>query len=310
MSIFLTILKVIALVVGALLAVLLAILLLVVFFPFCYGASGNLKPGENQFQGKVSWLFSLVQVRFEATGKNVRIWMSLFGWKKYLYPEPDVPPAKPKKKKKRASQKKKGRAPREMPQNLAGEPRMADIPKEPTGPPIEMPQKPAGEPRRGDTQKEPTGAPPKTKAKSLKKGNPWDTMKEKIGQIRQKIAAIREKIGNAKRTVTDEGNKRAVMHAFRELAALIRHYGPRRAKADLSYCAKDPALTGWVTGAMALVPACYHKGVDITPDFLSDTFFVRGTFEIHGHIQIFFVLAGAWRLYWDKDVKQLIKQFK
>ena len=115
---------------------------------------------------------------------------------------------------------------------------------------------------------------------------------------------------NIKKNLSDETNKKAAGKLFKELKSILRHVGPRRGRADLSYSTGDPATTGQFTGILSMMPLMYKKGICVRPDFTAEHFYVRGTFRINGHIQLFRFLGTAIRLYRDKDVKALIRKFK
>lgn len=288
MSILLSVLKIIGIILLVLLAVILGVLLLFLFFPFCYGVRGEFEEqNQNEIQGRLTWLFSLMQVRVEAKGKEIRVWLSLFGWKKRLYPETGEKSKKAKRKKKKKSQDE---------EDISIQ--AAEI--TPTLEENETEENRYTEPDRKKQKKE----------KSLQKYLPWNIIKSWIGKIRRLLFSLKENFANIKRELSDETNKNAVRRLLKEIKTLFHHIGPRRGKAKLRYSTGDPASTGQLTGVLSMCPIFYRRGVEVIPDFTADKFYIRGRFKINGHIQTFHLLGIAFRLYRDKNIKKLIQKFK
>lgn len=309
MSILLSVLKIIGIIFGILLAVILGLLLLVLFLPLCYGVRGECEE-KNEIQGKLTWLFSLIQVRFEAKGKDIRVWLSLFGWKKYLYPAPEKKPKKEKKKKKKAEEEISIQAAEITPALEEGktEPWGDSADGEETA--VRQEDYLSAREEAEEQQDTETEGKGRKKEKSLQKYLPWNIIKSWIGKIRKFIFSLKKNFANIKRELSDETNKNAVTHILKELKTLLRHIGPRRGKARLRYSTGDPASTGQLTGVFSICPLFYKKGVEVTPDFTADKLYIRGSFRINGHIQMFHLLGIAFRLYRDKNIKKLIQKFK
>lgn len=276
MSIFLSILKVIGIILLILLAVVLGIFLLVLFFPITYRVEGKMAD-ENYISGKASWLFSLIRIRFEARNKEIRVWLRIAGIRKNIIPKEEKPDVKAK--------------------------------EEPIEEPIEEPviqvaQISENEPVRHNTnttQTEEEPLPPKKK--SLQKQS-W------IDKIKKIIFSIKKNFADIKNSLLDETNQNTVKKLWKELKRLLRYLGPRRGRVNLKYGAGDPALTGKITGALSVMPFLYKKGVSVIPDFVTDKPYVKGTFRINGHIQMFHFIGTAIRLYKDKNIKKIISKFK
>lgn len=313
MSIVLTVLKIIGIILGILLAVILGLLLLILFLPICYHVRGNLEPESNEVFGRISWFFSIIQVKMEAKGKDIRVWLSILGWKKQFYPakegEEEEHP------KKRGNKRKKAKE-----ESDTGEDEVSiqatELPLE-TESQAEEPKPDSKEQAKTvNLSKEDDKIPKadqvtgKSKEKSLQKYLPWNIMKSWIGKIRKLAHRLKENFANIKRELSDETNKNAIGHIWRELKSLLRHIGPRRGRVNLRYSTGDPATTGQLTGMFSLCPLFYKKGIAVIPNFTADKFYIRGRFQIHGHIQMFHFLGIAWRLYRDKNIKKLIQKFK
>ena len=119
---------------------------------------------------------------------------------------------------------------------------------------------------------------------------------------------IRSVLEQVRAEFTDEGNRRALRHVCSEIRYLLRHFGPRRLRADLSFSLGDPANTGYVTAALSVCPFPYGKGCHIIPDFEAEQFYLRGWLDISGHVRTVHVLAILLRLLFDRNIRAIIKK--
>lgn len=302
MSIFLSILKVLGIILGILLAVILALVLLILFLPICYGIETDIREKQAvKIRGRASWMFSVIQVKLSGEGKNIRIWLSIAGWKKTLHPKPKTV--------EEAEEMVLDSEEEDLPEeteNIETSIQTAEIHSgekqwEQEDPGEEQPV------HRDESEKEVSD---QKKRKSLQKYLPWNMMRAWTAKIKRKFADIKEKFENIKKELSDENNRDAVSHILQELKKILRHVGPRRGKADLRYSMGDPALTGQLTGILSMIPLFYKKGVDVIPDFASEKFYIRGSARVNGHIQVFPLLCSAFRMYRDKNIRNLIQKFK
>lgn len=124
------------------------------------------------------------------------------------------------------------------------------------------------------------------------------------------VDALREKWALFRAEFTDEGNRRALTHGFSEAAYLLRHFGPRRVKADIAYSLKDPANTGFATAALSLCPFAYQKGCRIIPDFESEALYAKGWADVRGHVRLVHCGVSGVRLLVDKDIRAIIRKIR
>ena len=328
MSIFLSILKIIGIILGILLAILLALVLLVVFLPICYRVEGDLQE-KMEIRGRLSWLF-FVRVKFLAEGKKISVWLSILGFKKVLYPAEE--------KAARKAKKQRGSKKRTQKHTIPEEPDIAEqgfeeeaeeydglsVDDDPasiqtaellSSSATDKSYNAANEYHTTTNESHTTADETFTdsdfsKKKSLPKFRPWHMIKTWIQKIKKFILSLKENFSNIKKEVSDETNKNAVSHIFKELKTLLHHIGPRRGKAQLSYSTGDPATTGELTGVLSIMPIFYKKGIHVVPDFTSDRFYIQGNFRVNGHFQVFHLLGIFIRVYRDKDLRKLMQKFK
>lgn len=105
---------------------------------------------------------------------------------------------------------------------------------------------------------------------------------------------------------TNDGNRRALRHLLRETRYLIRHFGPRRVRADVRFSLGDPANTGYATAALSMCPFSYEKNCRILPDFEAEQWYVHGWLDMRGHVRAVHVLTAGLRLLFDRNVRRII----
>lgn len=314
MSIFLSILKIIGIILGILLAILLALVLLIVFLPICYRVEGDFQE-KNEIRGRLSWLF-FIRVKFLAEGKKISVRLSILGFKKVLYSAEEKAARKAKKQRRSKKRTQKHTTPEEQDTVNTG---FEDEVEEHDGLTVDDDSasiQTAELLSSSATDKSYTTADETftdsnfSKKKSLPKFRPWHMIKTWIQKIKKFILSLKENFSNIKKEVSDETNKNAVSHIFKELKTLLHHIGPRRGKAQLSYSTGDPATTGELTGVLSIMPLFYKKGIHVVPDFTSDRFYIQGNFRVNGHFQVFHLLGIFIRVYRDKDLRKLMQKFK
>lgn len=314
MSIFLSILKIIGIILGILLAILLALVLLIVFLPICYRVEGDFQE-KNEIRGRLSWLF-FIRVKFLAEGTKISVWLSILGFKKVLYPAEEKAARKAKKQRRSKKRTQKHTTPEEQDTVNTG---FEDEVEEHDG--LTVDDDPASiqtaellsssaTDKSYTTADETFSDSDFSKKKSLPKFRPWHMIKTWIQKIKKFILSLKENFSNIKKEVSDETNKNAVSHIFKELKTLLHHIGPRRGKVQLSYSTGDPATTGELTGVLSIMPLFYKKGIHVVPDFTSDRFYIQGNFRVNGHFQVFHLLGIFIRVYRDKDLRKLMQKFK
>ncbi len=122
----------------------------------------------------------------------------------------------------------------------------------------------------------------------------------------QKIASLKVRFKNIKSLVLEETNQKAFLHVLLEVKTLLRHYAPRQAVGKLEFCMGDPAQTGEVLGAVSLIPFWARYQVAVLPDFMGESFYIKGTFCCKGYIRAWHFLPSFVRLMKDKNIHRLV----
>lgn len=122
------------------------------------------------------------------------------------------------------------------------------------------------------------------------------------------ITKIRTQLSRLHKEFTDEVNRNAVSHLWKELLKLLCSYKPRKLKADLTFSLADPALTGGAVGMISLLPWIYRYPCSIIPDFTSEKLYIEGEVLACGKVTVFVFAVSLLRLLRDKDFMQAVRR--
>ena len=285
MSIVLTALAFVGKLLLILLCVILVLVLLLLFYPIFYWVNSAFdEPQNKKFTAmvKVTWLLHLVSFGLTYSKDKMRMMLRVCGIQIWQFP---------KKEKKKKSEIKHSKSDRQTASREKDDEKKASRTEADSA--IEKVE-------RKDLQ---TKAESIIKKEEKKENKKKDTKKGNAGETGKKLAEIWS-------AVRDERNQNAVKQILFEVWKLLLHYRPRKCKIDVEFGMEDPATTGKIVGAMAMLPFVYQKGNHICPDFEAENTYAKGTVELSGRIQLIFVLILVLRLLKQEDVKRLITVIK
>lgn len=121
-----------------------------------------------------------------------------------------------------------------------------------------------------------------------------------------KFTALKARFLNIKKLLLDETNQKAFLHVLQELKILLRHFSPRKASGDIAFSAGGPAHTGEALGILSLFPFWAKYQIAVMPDFMEESFYIRGKIFFKGYIRIWHLLPSGIRLIKDKNIHRLI----
>ncbi len=131
----------------------------------------------------------------------------------------------------------------------------------------------------------------------------WETLKEKVRDVRGLVERIR-------REWQEEANRSALKLLWREIRALLTHVLPRNIKVEAVFSTGEPDTTGQALGAISMIPAVYRYQVHLVPDFESEEFYFRGTFDIRGHVRGIHGVILLYHLIKDKNIRSIIQRYR
>lgn len=297
-SILLTILKILGIILLVLLGIILTVILSVLFVPVRYrlDAHRDLQEQAPVYAAvKATWLLHLISVFFSYPDAAY-VCVKLFGITLYRSDREK----KPKKTKKKKEPKKQ--------ENSEENPEENTVKSEET---LEESTEPTESAETADSdgfEDEETEEKPTFKEFFSKL---WDKIKNiqyTITQICDKIKHIVKNIKYYIKVIQSNTFKNAFSLCSGELFKLLKSIRPRKVKGKLLIGTGDPASTGQVLAIYGILYPFIGNHIDITPDFEQQI--VEGELLVKGKITVFKALKMAVVIFFNKDVRRLLKLLK
>lgn len=302
MTVLLSILKILGIILLCILGLLVLLIMLLLFAPVSYRIRGETRQGQTTLKVHGAWCLMALRFSFlMEQGKQLAV-LKIFGIKAWKYPSDE------KSKKKLEKKKVKKKKVKKKPKKKSGE-------KSHKEPEKDLVQNSPAAVQEEQTEKQ---HEQKHHKKTYKKkfvsvfGKIRKTIRsivEKIKAIPQKFKNIGSKIKKVNQWIQDEQNRSAVRFVLGAVIGLLKKYGPKHMKADVAYGMEDPAATGQVLAVLSVLPFLYYDKVSIMPDFEAERFYIEGSWDIRGRIQVIHLLKAAIQIWRNPDVKHFIKQF-
>lgn len=317
MTILLMILKIIGIILLSILGILVLGILIILLYPVTYWVKGEIRD-TTSVNGKVSWLFHIISWKFCWNGSDFTTELRIFGFLKKRREETEEQVSEYDVEDEESVEDEVSDELEEAGNLLE---QKVEQPLEKTDEVLEKIEEKIPDPIEDGTSRM-KGAQSNKKFHTSKIKNGFfrkicHKLKETIQSIRDFlkklisiIRNIKEKSTEFREMISDEANKKSLKGVFGEVFYLIKHFRIRKIASDLSFSMGDPALTGQVLGGLCLIPFLYQKGVKVYPDFETDKFYVKGSFEVKGHARGVHAIISAVRLFKDKNLRKLIKRYR
>lgn len=296
MSIILMILKIIGIAFLAILVLLLILVLAVLLIPARYRISG--KADERiSVRLQISWLRPCISWKARFEEQHFEQTLRIFGIPlKKRSGEDKKPKKKGRPKKKRKPQKKP-------------EPKVLESK---TAVQVQAPELQRSEPAEAA---EPAFTKKRSRLDAVRSF--FYKVKQLPGMIKLKVETLKEKALNFKELLArmktefeDEMNRNVLKLLFTELKDILKHFAPRRVKAEVSFSAGEPSATGQALGIISMLPFVYRYEIRLYPDFERDELYFKGTYDIKGHIRGVHALLLMIRFIKDKNISGLIQRYR
>ena len=277
-------LKLIGILVLAVILLVLLVVALVLFVPIVYRVRVIHNPQKTQVNGRVSFLFPLLVARFFYGDEQFTFRLKLF-WHTLLGDgKKEKKPRKPKKKKE------------------IREEEITEIPpeEEVTTEPALIPEN-TYETDASEEPKKKEGFFQKIRSKIVK-------LRETVKKGYKKIKKLLHQKDEITRLLDKPETKEVLRFVWEYLKKTLRHILPRKIKGYLIYGSDDPATTGKVLGAIAMFYAVTGPVLKIQPDFEQKR--LECDLEFCGRVQVFTILVILGKLYFNKELKQLLQEVK
>lgn len=126
--------------------------------------------------------------------------------------------------------------------------------------------------------------------------------------IKYTISSFCDKINLIKKTLESKTFKRAFDTVKVQLLKLIKSIAPRKADIIMTFGTGDPASTAEVLGAFSVATAFLPGNIVISPCF--DNMMIELKICIRGRITLIRILITAIVIYFNKDIRKVVKRFK
>lgn len=302
MSIVLLILKIIGIFLLVVLGMGLFVFLSLTFVPVRYQVFGRIEE-EIEISVGVSWFLHLISFRIKYSPKDQEQTLRIFGIPLRLFgKEEDKKKSKKRKKRKNKKQKRTEKQSQEPPVLKEPEKTLEEergLPSEPAAFPEPKEQKESGPSFFEKIRKIP---------RMIR--NKWETLTETIKGFWEKLGRLKGQAGRIREELGREENRQAVKALLREAKRLFGHMLPRKLQGELSFGTTDPAITGQILGVISTIPFLYRYQIQVTPDFSSESYYIRGTFRLKGHARGIHAVITCFSLFRDKNIRKIIQRYR
>ena len=126
-----------------------------------------------------------------------------------------------------------------------------------------------------------------------------------IDKIKDFIEKIKIAYPKIKKILTDDRNKKAVLHLKDELIRFVKLLLPRKSSVHATFSTGAPDTTGQLCGVLALFPIIYEKNWELRPDFMAEEPYFEGSFRGKKRIYLFQIVGILLRIMFDKNCRRM-----
>lgn len=131
-----------------------------------------------------------------------------------------------------------------------------------------------------------------------------------IRKICDKIKAVPDNIQYYREVLESDSFRQSFDLCKDELTRIIKKIKPDKFEADLVVGMENPAATGEILAVYGILYPLIGQHVRIVGDFECEQIHVEGRLYIRGKIRVFTFLRTVGRVYFNRDIKKLIRLLK
>ncbi|MCR5704761.1 MAG: DUF2953 domain-containing protein [Eubacterium sp.] len=277
---------------GIILVVVLCLALLLLFYPIKYMGNVEVKEKNATYKGTAWWLFHIIHFRIEGENQYGAGKLRVFGIPVYKI---NFPGEEEEEEEQASSEKEKSDA-------------VSENKVETTEAQVE--QKGSGEENPGsfeDEEKIPFTEKVRRITRKIKEL--WQTVKEAYGASVEKAELAKVKLQDTKKILKAKTTKRAFYFTKEMVIKILQQIRPRKVEGALTFGMEQPDQTGKILGYVSIGCAMFKIPLDrmnITPDFEKKV--LDGYLSVKGRILLGIVLVYLLKLYFNRDVKRVMKR--
>jgi hypothetical protein len=312
MTIFLTLLKIIGWILLIALLLILLLLILLLFVPVTYQAVGSIHDQKVTGRARASWLFRLVNFHIRYEKNDMKMYLRLFGFRKWLMKSEEAEPTE------------EDETEYDVPEAEKDDFGINDTSEQHVSIWHDSQEtNHSGEDSAG--KKNSTLSDKAEKLKNPDNGiensnedesdfSKTDTIVQKIRRKRKSLTGkmnnIKKRIRKITRMLEDPVNKDAFSHIKRAVTGLLKCIMPSKLKLNVSYSTGSPDTTAQIFGILAMFPIGYTNRWNINPDFEAEAAYADGDMNIKGHFFIVQILILLLGVLFDKKCRRLYHKLK
>lgn len=312
------ILKIIFILIGILVGLAAVVLFLVLFCPIRYHFAGNCEESKAAARAGASWLFHLICISAIYEERNFSYQICILGVSLETYQKLIT----------KFTNRKKNIQKNKTKKRLSEEPcekKEQEEKQKPTGKREALPE-PVNTPKRDEEESAPPSFWRKIKTFFLWIGRLFCRIFTAVlrgilfiwhipGRIYQGICKIALTIsgfcGNIekwKRFIENERVRAALGLVLGKTKRLLRHVFPTKTQGWILFGFEDPSMTGQALAFAGMTCPLHKNKIELRPVFDKKIF--EADIKLRGRIRLFVILKEGLELYFDKNVKYMIKAWK
>lgn len=138
----------------------------------------------------------------------------------------------------------------------------------------------------------------------------FENIQYTIRKFCDKIKAASDNIQYYREVLESDPFRQSLQMCKGELGWVFRKLKPDKFEADLIVGMEDPAATGEILAICGMFYPIIGQHVRVVGDFACEKTHIEGRLYISGRMRVFTFLRTAIRIYFNKDIKKLIKLLK
>lgn len=135
-----------------------------------------------------------------------------------------------------------------------------------------------------------------------------NTIEDFINNTESSIEKFENEFNFYSKFISDERNQEAIKHCLNEVKRIFRSIRPRVINGNIIFGFDDPGTTGQIFSYLCILNSLMYNKISFVPDFENEI--LEGQVNIKGHITLFVFLIVAWRIYFNKNIKRLLRIYK
>ena len=132
-------------------------------------------------------------------------------------------------------------------------------------------------------------------------------IKENMVKGLKKVQAIYEDIDYYLEAINDERNIEAFKLVKDKVLKVLKHLAPKKIEGNIHFGSTDPYNIGKMMSIYGILFPIIHDKIQVVPNYEKNI--IEGNLILKGRIRIVTLLWAAFKIYFNKDVRRMIKVF-